>query len=198
MNPDVAKPPLIAPAGLNWALATPLHHGATPFIAGRALASRLLTDAGARTTNVARGPRGEPVWPDGFTGSISHRDDDLLVCVAKTSALISVGCDVERICPWEPEAAAIAFTPVELIWLNQQPTAERDRRATLLFGQKEAALKCLSPLLGRIVDFRQLSVSVDIATLRWSATCALSGARPVGVSMLDEVRAVSLAWITAG
>jgi 4'-phosphopantetheinyl transferase EntD len=60
------------------------------FAAGRWCAHRTLAALGADVDVIARGRRGEPLWPGGFTGSISHTDGmftgRLVVAVARADA----------------------------------------------------------------------------------------------------------------
>ena len=43
-----------------------------------------------------RGPHGEPSWPNGWTGSITHKDGIVAVCMVSDQRQRSLGIDLER------------------------------------------------------------------------------------------------------
>lgn len=124
------------------------------FLQGRALARRLLADCGSTTLEVPAGPDRAPVWPPGFTGSISHTADWVGVAVARTCDVAAVGIDVEMLRP------AHGLAPADALWLCAREWAlwnpadcAPEAFAVLGFSAKEALYKCLYPTVRTFFDF---------------------------------------------
>ena len=122
------------------------------FSAGRCCARRALAALGRQPAPLLMGPLGEPIWPLGFSGSISH-DGRFAVALAYPSSSGRVRLSVDLIDPTEPDAfVGIADTichPAE-----HRPSGWR--AVARLFSAKEAAIKIISPAIGDLVDFQQL------------------------------------------
>jgi 4'-phosphopantetheinyl transferase EntD len=122
------------------------------FSAGRCCARRALAALGRQPVPLLMGPLGEPIWPLGFSGSISH-DGRFAVALAYPSPTGRVRLSVDLIDPTDPDAfVGIADTICH-------PTEDRPsgwRAVARLFSAKEAAIKIISPAIGGLVDFRQL------------------------------------------
>lgn len=130
------------------------------FEAGRqcaAAAVRALR-GGPLATPVGRGAAGEPLWPEGLTGSITHKDGFVWAAVARTADALSLGIDAERriddgcagrisrvvALPQERDAGGSALAPA--------------LRIALLFSIKESVFKCLYPLVRRRFYYHALEV----------------------------------------
>jgi 4'-phosphopantetheinyl transferase EntD len=123
------------------------------FASGRLCAREALGDAGAHRTSVGIGPRGEPQWPDGFVGSITHSGALACAAVALSLDLRSVGIDSERIMS---DAEAREVVPMVLRPSERRLVAESPRRReleTLAFSAKESLYKCLYPCVGVFFEF---------------------------------------------
>jgi 4'-phosphopantetheinyl transferase EntD len=114
----------------------------------------------------------EPVWPEGLAGSITHHGGYCGAVAVQRSACASIGIDLgdagalpaelaERICS-SAEAAAL-----------RRAVADCDPLA-LAFCVKEAAYKCVFPLLRTVFDFLDIEVAAG------------SRAHTVEVHFLDE------------
>lgn len=117
------------------------------FAAGRECAARAMAGLGIRPAAVDRGPAGEPLWPAGVTGSITHKGDYVSAAVARTSDVLSLGIDVEAIIDAERAAriAPVVMLPEEAGVGGSELSPAL--RVTLLFSIKEAVFKCLYPLV---------------------------------------------------
>jgi enterobactin synthetase component D len=123
--------------------------GRLHFAAGRECASRAIEQLlGAPSPDaLPRGPAGEPVWPAGLTGSITHTGDFVAAAVAPSSMARGLGLDAEQVVSPERAArvASIVTQPGEAC-LGPQTVSDA-LRVTLLFSIKEAVFKCLYPLV---------------------------------------------------
>ena len=69
------------------------------FATGRGCAHRALAALGASAGPIAAGERGEPLWPGGVVGTITHCDGYRGCAVARAAELATIGIDAE---PHEP------------------------------------------------------------------------------------------------
>ena len=123
------------------------------FLAGRLCATLALRAAGS-PGEVGRAGRA-PVWPAGFSGSISHCGE-LAVAVVRQGG--GLGVDMEREFPAETaaEVAPLLLTPRDRA--RRPPDWSEPRFATLLFSAKEALFKALSAGLADIPDFTEAAL----------------------------------------
>jgi len=120
---------------------------ATATSAGRRAASDALGSLGGPPVTIAdRRPDGRPVWPAGFTGSISHGSGTALALVGTTSAARALGIDVEAAAALPLPDAAFVLDDRELAWAAAQ--ASPDGGATACWCAKEAAFKAWSEAAG--------------------------------------------------
>jgi 4'-phosphopantetheinyl transferase EntD len=130
------------------------------FAAGRRAARRALVAAGGRPQSLLRGAVGEPLWPPGFGGSITH-GRRLAAAVAWRSAddRAPVGLDVVddlRLDRLRTAAHLIASDAERDVFGVTAPADLAE-----LFSAKEAAVKVVSPALGRPVGLLELRLVDD-------------------------------------
>ncbi len=114
------------------------------FALGRAAARDALAELGVASVAIGRGPAGEPVWPDGFVGAITHSGDLAIAIAGRRSDYAGLGVDLEQLSPGlSTRAARLVCTPSEMAWVGDAGTTAR---ATLLFSAKEAVFKALFPI----------------------------------------------------
>jgi 4'-phosphopantetheinyl transferase EntD len=113
------------------------------FALGRAAARDALQQIGVAPAPIGRGPGGEPLWPDGIVGTISHTGDVAMAIVGRRTDYAGLGMDVELLTPGlSARGARLVCTPAELAWLDDGPPSWR----TILFSAKEALFKALFPI----------------------------------------------------
>jgi 4'-phosphopantetheinyl transferase EntD len=134
----------------------------TEFTAGRACARTALARLGLPTAPVLAGRAGEPRWPVGVTGSITHCAGYRACAVARTTDLAGLGIDAEPDAGLPAGLIESVAGPAERAWIAWQAAAAPavcwDR---LLFSAKEAAGKLWYPLTGRWLGSGQLTVFAD-------------------------------------
>ena len=136
------------------------------FAAGRQCAGRALARLGFDASPVERGPRGEPLWPPGVVGSITHCAGYAAAAVARSRDLDGLGIDAEV--PARLDAQVIEIVCTE---------RERGISATLgielwplvIFSAKESVFKVWYPLTGRWLEYADVQVTLDAAGSRFSA-----------------------------
>jgi enterobactin synthetase component D len=147
------------------------------YLAGRLAAGRALARLGVRTTYPERHPDGQPLWPAGFTGSITHSGPCAAAAVACTDDYLALGLDLE---PLVTDQAAQRLqtrilTPNERDRFQSALTAQPDELVTTVFSLKESLFKALFPVTGRRFWFQDAQVTAlksDSACLQLNKTLA--------------------------
>ncbi|MGM9515890.1 4'-phosphopantetheinyl transferase family protein [Roseateles sp. DB2] len=133
------------------------------YIAGRLCAEAAVLALTGEPASIGRAPGGEPVWPEGLVGSISHDADTAVAVAARRTSLACLGVDVEQ------RLGAAAFTDIVAVCLTAEERQLNARHAaplwdaTLRFSAKEAYYKAVHPQLGRFLDFHDVQVEGDTA-----------------------------------
>ncbi len=134
------------------------------FTAGRACARTALARLGLPAMPVLTGRAGEPRWPAGVTGSITHCAGYRACAVARTTDLAGLGIDAEPNARLPAGLIESVASDAERAWIAGMAAAAPavcwDR---LLFSAKEAAGKLWYPLTGRWPGPGQLAVFPDPA-----------------------------------
>lgn len=130
------------------------------FTTARACARRALADLGLPPVAIPRGDEGQPVWPDGVAGSITHCDGYRAAAVARTEDVASVGIDAEPAGALRQGVLARIASPGEREHLEAlagtRPDVAWDR---LLFSAKESVYKAWWPLTGRWLGFEDAELA---------------------------------------
>lgn len=138
------------------------------FAGGRECARRVLIALGREPVPIAQGADGEPLWPHGVVGSISHAERLCTAVGARASDVRAIGVDIEpdrsestafarRVCR-EPELSAIG-----------RLGASVEQLAPVVFAAKEASYKLQFPLTRDAGAWGSLEVllAADTFTVRF-------------------------------
>ena len=132
------------------------------FTTARACAREALAQLGQPHQAIPTGEKGEPLWPAGIVGSITHCDGYRACAVARAGDLVTVGVDAEPNQPLPDGLLGDIALPEEQEWLRylarQAPEAHWDR---LLFSIKESIYKAWFPLAQRWLGFEDAVVAID-------------------------------------
>ena len=130
------------------------------FVTGRACAREALAGLGLPPSPIGSGAKGEPLWPPGVTGSITHCERYRASAVARSSSVLMLGIDAERNAPLR-----------EGIWEQVAHGRERELRDgssdggphldAVLFSAKEAIFKAWYPLTRRWLGFGDAELAID-------------------------------------
>ena len=108
---------------------------------------------------------GKPAF-EAFLGihfNLSHGGERVMAAVSDRP----VGCDVERIMPFDEGVARECLTDGELTWVGRQPSgSDRDRAFIRLWVRKEAYVKAVGRGLG--IDLKSVSLLPDESPQGWS------------------------------
>ncbi len=147
------------------------------FTTARACARSALAGLGLPPLPIPVGPHGEPCWPAGVVGSITHCDGYRACAVARARELVALGIDAEPNRPLPDGLLADIARAEELPRLRElariAPEVHWDR---LLFSAKESVYKAWFPLAQRWLGFEDAVLAID--PLRGSFTARLSMSWP--------------------
>ena len=130
------------------------------FITVRYCAREALGELGVQPVPILKGEKGEPCWPDGIVGSLTHCEGYRGAAVARLGEVRSVGIDAE---PHDvlPKGVLDAISlPAERAELQAMPTALHWDR--ILFCAKEATYKAWFPLTRRWLGFEDAHITFDV------------------------------------
>jgi 4'-phosphopantetheinyl transferase EntD len=158
------------------------------FVTARACARGALAQLGLPPVAIPVGARGEPHWPAGIVGSITHCAGYRACVVARTGDIATVGIDAEPNEPLPDGVLAEIACAQERERLRElarrEPSVHWDR---LLFSAKEAVYKAWFPLAERWLGFEDATISVDLAQSAFEA-CLLVCGPLVGAERLRLLR----------
>lgn len=152
------------------------------FVTGRACARKALGRLGLAAADIPSGPRGEPLWPAGVVGSITHCPGYRACAVARIRDVKSIGIDAEVNAPLPDGVLELVASKRERELIAIGGSLCMDR---LLFSAKEAVYKAWFPLAQRWLGFEDVELRVDIPQAAFSARLLVSAPVVAGVR-LDE------------
>ena len=155
------------------------------FAAGRHCALAALRALGAQVAGIGRGTDGLPVWPAGFTGSISHCDDLACAVAVRTTDAWGAGLDVERVVS-RRRASRVGPLVVDRDELLAARAAGLDEAlgVTLLFSAKETLFKCLFPVVRRWFGYSAARIRLhEDGSFDARLTMALTDGFPGGMTL---------------
>lgn len=146
------------------------------YTTARACAREALARLGLPPTPIANGERGEPLWPAGIVGSITHCEGYRACALARSREIATVGIDAEPNAPLPDGVLGDIARAEELPWLRrlrrEEPAVHWDR---LLFSAKESVYKAWFPLARRWLGFEDAIVTVEPTLRTFSARLLVPG-----------------------
>jgi 4'-phosphopantetheinyl transferase EntD len=132
------------------------------FTTARACAREALVRLGLPPSAIATGARGEPCWPEGVVGSLTHCAGFRACALARASDLAGVGIDAEPHAPLPEgvleEIARAEERPALAELARVEPAVHWDR---LLFSAKESVYKVWFPLARCWLGFEDATLTLD-------------------------------------
>lgn len=129
------------------------------FARGRSAVHLALARLGIqKSCPILRGRSGEPLWPPGIMGSISHCDPWSVAVVANGPSPLFIGVDLENVrCVNEIDITELICSEKELTWVNA--SNDFGRRLAVTFSAKEAAYKAFYRACKSYIDFKEVALS---------------------------------------
>ena len=130
------------------------------FVTVRYCARQALGDLGLPPVPILKGDKGEPCWPDGVVGSLTHCEGFRGAVVGRTADVRSVGIDAEPHAVLPAGVLDAISLPAERAELGALPGgAHWDR---ILFCAKEATYKTWFPLTHRWLGFEDAHITFTV------------------------------------
>lgn len=200
-GPDFDPAPLVCAEELALVGPRAVEKRRRELLLGRAAAHLALHRAGlVERRPILRGVAGEPIWPAGWVGSITHSAGTALAAVAPASRMEGIGVDVEDLRrEIGPEVREAICLPSERAWAE----AGAAERFTRVFSAKESVYKALFPRHRAVLRFQDVSLEWSSggdafeATLLRGVGWHAPGARLCGRSALDGALVLSAVALPA-
>jgi 4'-phosphopantetheinyl transferase EntD len=139
------------------------------FRGGRWCAREALRVLGGPDAPLGAGPRGEPAWPPGFVGSITHCDRLYAAAVGSAERYVGIGIDVEGLQRRTEAIRRMTCTADELAWADARG-GDADRCLLLVFSAKESFFKCWFPVRQTVPEYEAVQIDVDLSACSFDAT----------------------------
>jgi len=130
------------------------------FITVRHCARVAMGRLGIPEAPILKGERGEPRWPEGLVGSLTHCEGFRGAVVGRTAAVRSVGIDAEPHGVLPDGVLDAISLPVERHQIAALPAGLHWDR--ILFCAKEATYKAWFPLTERWLGFEDAHITFDV------------------------------------
>ncbi len=154
----------------------------------RACAHRALAAIGKPSDEpILRGSKGEPLWPAGVVGSITHTAGYYAAAVADSGKIRSIGMDAE-VHGELPDGVLshIAFGR-ELTMLTGLGRRDQVWWDRVLFSAKESVYKAWFPLTGRWLGFEDAEIMLDPTAGTFAARILIDGTTSDGTDPLSTM-----------
>ncbi|MFC4589566.1 4'-phosphopantetheinyl transferase family protein [Sphaerisporangium corydalis] len=162
------------------------------FTTARLCARRAMARLGLPPVPVVPGPRGEPGWPSGIVGSMTHCTGYRAAVLGRSARVATIGIDAEP-----NEVLTQGVLEVISLPAERERLRELARRSEgvcwerLLFSAKESVYKAWFPLTGLWLDFEEADLSIGPDDGTFSARLLVPGPVVDG----SEVTAFSGRWL---
>jgi enterobactin synthetase component D / holo-[acyl-carrier protein] synthase len=164
------------PAELQ-AIVTAMPKRRREFATVRRCARRALADLGEPPAAILPGPHGEPLWPSGVVGSMTHCAGYGAAAVGRACDLAAIGIDAEPHEPLPDGLLSFVAGAAEMRHLAGHMRARPEVHwETLAFSAKEATYKACFLLCNRWPGFKNVALTFDDATNRFKAALPEIGA----------------------
>jgi 4'-phosphopantetheinyl transferase EntD len=130
------------------------------FITVRYCARQALGEIGVPPVPILKGEKGEPCWPDGVVGSLTHCDGYRGAAVGTHESVRSVGIDAEPHGVLPHGVLDAISLPVERTEISALPAGLHWDR--ILFCAKEATYKAWYPVTRRWLGFEDAHIVFDV------------------------------------
>ena len=142
-------------------------HRIEQYLSGRICAREALLRFGIRNKPVMRDPETrEPIWPDGFSGTITHSKNWAAAAVGKKTKLSGIGIDLEDLKRnIDPRISRHVCTKEENEWLNRLDDTLLDQTLKLIFSAKESIFKAFFPSTKIFLHFHDAKIHINTHTI---------------------------------
>ncbi|MEZ5087193.1 MAG: 4'-phosphopantetheinyl transferase superfamily protein [Tessaracoccus sp.] len=153
------------------------------FATVRACATAVLAEFGLVRSAMVPGQQGEPSWPEGIVGSMTHCQGYRAAAAGREDLWRAIGIDAEPHESLPDGVLELVADPGERGELARLSTSlPRYRWDRILFSAKECVFKAWFPIARSWLGFEEATVSLDPVALTFAARihCASRPISPIG------------------
>lgn len=153
------------------------------YVGGRLCAMQAIAACSGRPAlAVTSGEQGQPVWPEGLVGSITHTQGFAAAAVGDAAQFVGIGMDTEHVMTAEVMRNVRARICGPEDKFSTGSSLAPELHATLVFSAKESLFKCLYPLVEKMFWFEDALIRLLPEDGRFTAELLsrLSGEFPAG------------------
>lgn len=152
------------------------------FQAGRSAARTALRHFGVPPLPIGKGDKGQPLWPNGIVGSITHTQDLAIAVVGQSSECDGIGIDLELEQRFKPELAEAILTRSEM-----ENVKAHGGDWGAYFSAKEATYKGIFGTIRKVIGFQdvELSINQEDGAFQATAVSSFSPNFPLGNQFLQ-------------
>jgi 4'-phosphopantetheinyl transferase EntD len=132
------------------------------FAAGRAAARAALAGLELPAAAIPANPDRTPLWPAGYTGSITHCEGFCGAVAARRRDIESIGFDAEPATALPDGTGRIIYSPEEAAHFSTLPMVAGLDWPKLAFSAKEAFYKCFYPVAHTPLYFRDVRLHFTV------------------------------------
>jgi len=156
-----SDPPGLSPLPEEEALvATSVETRRNEFVTVRHCARLALQRLGMSSSPILKGEKGEPRWPGGVVGSLTHCKGYRGAVVGRIETVRTVGIDAEPHAVLPDDVLGAISLPIERHEMTALPSGLHWDR--ILFCAKEATYKAWFPLTQRWLGFEDAHITLDV------------------------------------
>lgn len=148
------------------------------FVTVRYCARQAMSELGVAEVPILKGDKGQPLWPEGIVGSMTHTEGFRGAVVSRADTIRSVGIDAEPHDVLPRGVLRSIALPVERDELAALPEGTHWDR--LLFCAKETTYKAWFPLTGRWLGFEDAHITLG-------ADSPAGPARPLSGTFISRI-----------
>ncbi|WP_338784223.1 4'-phosphopantetheinyl transferase superfamily protein [Streptomyces sp. DG1A-41] len=158
------------------------HERRLKFAAVRSCARQGLRRLGVSAAPILRGAAGEPVWPSGVVGSMTHCSGYHAAAVARADHVVAIGIDAEVNSPLRyREMLDLITTEEERAWISEFESEHPDVSwARLVFTAKESLFKAWFSVTRQPLGLGEIVVEVNPLSGEFHARTSASPGRGHG------------------
>lgn len=146
------------------------------FATARMCARSALSKLGLPPAPVLRGEHGEPQWPAGVVGSMTHCAGYRAAALAHATDIVTIGIDAEPHNALPDGVLDAVSLPEERIWIAERAMdSTRIHWDRLLFSAKESVYKAWFPLAKKWLGFGEALITIGTQPDYFSARLLVPG-----------------------
>eukprot|EP00542_Grammatophora_oceanica_P009370 CAMPEP_0194027244 /NCGR_PEP_ID=MMETSP0009_2-20130614/1415_1 /TAXON_ID=210454 /ORGANISM="Grammatophora oceanica, Strain CCMP 410" /LENGTH=304 /DNA_ID=CAMNT_0038666231 /DNA_START=196 /DNA_END=1110 /DNA_ORIENTATION=- len=155
---------LLHPAEVAYGASQTSDKARKSFFLGRlAMREALRLEQHSTAVSILKDEHGRPTVPNGYIGSISHKENVgvalVATCEKTPNPKVGIGIDIEQTVSGKRNIAPRVLTPSEIETLGRLKGISKEQEVMLRFSLKESIYKAMHPLVCQYVGFQEAEIT---------------------------------------